>query len=365
MIKILFFIESLKGGGAEKVLKNLVNAMDTEKFDITVATLFKEDIDGELKDGIKYKYCYKKQTSFANVLMRAEAAAGVTYRLHLKGDYDVEVAYLECGATKIIADSTNKKAKKIAWVHCDLSKKAENYEAFVNDTKKYYEKYDKIVCVSEDVRNAFIKGYGDKFETLTLYNCYDDENILEKSKEPISENLDKDGKICVAVGRLVKQKGFDRLLKAHKRLTDSGIHHKLWILGEGEERENLEKYINENNLADTVTLFGFTSNPYKYINAADITVCSSEFEGFSTVVVESLILGTPVVTTDCAGMNEILGDNEYGIVTENSENGLFDGLKKMLTEDSVYLHYKEKAAERGEDFKRDKAVLKTQSFFEN
>lgn len=365
MIKILFFIESLKGGGAEKVLKNLVNAMDTKKFDITVATLYKESVDGELKNGIKYKYCYKTQSAVSNIMMRVEAAAGVTYRLHLKGDYDIEVAYLECGATKIIAGSVNKKAKKIAWVHCDLSKKAENYEAFVNDTKKYYEKYDKIVCVSEDVRNAFIKGYGDKFEPVTLYNCYDDSEILNKSKESLPEEIDKDGKICVAVGRLVKSKGFDKLLKAHKRLLEEGINHKLWILGEGEERENLEKYIKDNKLSDSVTLFGFANNPYKYIKNADITVCSSEYEGFSTVVVESLILGTPVVTTDCTGMREILGDSEFGLITENSEDGIFCGLKKMLTENAVYSQYKEKAAKRGEDFKIDKAVLKTQSFFEN
>lgn len=365
MIKILFFIESLKGGGAEKVLKNLVNAMDTKKFDITVATLYKESVDGELKNGIKYKYCYKTQSAVSNIMMRVEAAAGVAYRLHLKGDYDIEVAYLECGATKIIAGSVNKKAKKIAWVHCDLSKKAENYEAFVNDTKKYYEKYDKIVCVSEDVRNSFIKGYGDKFEPVTLYNCYDDSEILNKSKEPLPEEINKDGKICVAVGRLVKSKGFDKLLKAHKRLLGEGISYKLWILGEGEERGNLEKYIKENNLSDSVTLFGFTKNPYKYIKNADITVCSSEYEGFSTVVVESLILGTPVVTTDCTGMREMLGDSEFGLVTENSEDGIFCGLKKMLTEDSVYSQYKEKAAKRGEAFKIDKAVLKTQSFFEN
>lgn len=365
MIKLLFFIETLVGGGAEKVLKTLVNSMDTEKFDITVATLFKENTDGELNNGIKYKYCYKEKTAFTNALMRFEAAAGLTYRLHLKGDYDIEVAYLECGATKIIAGSTNKKAKKIAWVHCDLSKKEHNFAEFVKNTKGYYEKYDKIVCVSEDVRNSFVKGYGGTFDTLTLYNCYDDEDILKKSKVSYTFRKQNDEKICLAVGRLTHQKGFDRLLKAHKKLLSEGIKHKLVILGEGEERENLEKCIADNGLTNSTELVGFSDNPYKYIKAADLIVCSSRYEGFSTVVVESLILGTPVVTTDCTGMREVLGDNEYGLITENSEDGIYRGMKKMLTDSSLYLKYKEKSALRGNDFKSGTAVFKTEEFFDS
>lgn len=365
MIKILFFIESLTGGGAEKVLKSLVNALDFGKFEITVATLFKEDVKDELKSGIKYKYCYKSRSPLTNALMRLEAAAGLTYSLHLKGDYDIEVAYLECGATKIMAGSTNKKAAKVAWVHCDLSKKADDFEAFVKSTKKYYEKYDRVVCVSEDVKASFTSAYGEAVPVVTLYNCYNDSEIIEKSKEPVKLSGASDLPLLVAVGRLTSQKGFDRLLKAHKRLISEGVFHKLLILGEGEDKKELEDYVNNNDLCDTVSLLGFKENPYPYIKAATAFVCSSRYEGFSTTVAESLILGTPVVTTDCTGMREILGDSEYGLITENSEDGIFEGIKKMLTEKDVYLKYKEKSALRGEEFKEKNAVLKTESFFES
>lgn len=365
MIKILFFIESLSGGGAEKVLKSLVNAMNTERFEITVATLFKERVKGVLKDGINYKYCYENRNALTNALMRVEAAAGLTYKLHLKGDYDIEVAYLECGSTKIISGSNNKKAKKLAWVHCDLSKKTEDFSAFVRATEKYYRKYDGIVCVSDDVKSTFTKAYGNVPHAVVLYNCYDDDEILKKSKEPIVLES-KDGvPLCVAVGRLTRQKGFDRLLKAHKRLLDGGVAHKLLILGEGEGKQALESFVEQNGLSCSVSLLGFAENPYPYMKKADLYICPSFFEGFSTTVVESLILGTPVVTTECAGMREILGNSEYGLITENSEDGVFEGMKKMLTDKALYLKYKEAAVLRGEYFKKEKAVLKTESFFES
>lgn len=100
MINILFFIESLSGGGAEKVLRNLVNAMDQTKFCITVQTLYPENVEKYLALGIRYKHCYPAKNRINKLRMRAEAAAGLTYPLHIRDDYDIEVAYLESGSTK-------------------------------------------------------------------------------------------------------------------------------------------------------------------------------------------------------------------------------------------------------------------------
>lgn len=85
----------------------------------------------------------------------------------------------------------------------------------------------------------------------------------------------------------------------------------------------------ENNLTDTFTFLGYRDNPYKYVKKADLYVCSSRREGFSTAVTEALIVGTPVVSTNCSGAYELLGkNNEYGIVTENNEDALYEGIKK-------------------------------------
>lgn len=120
--------------------------------------------------------------------MRVEAAAGLTYPLHIKGDYDIEVAYLECGSTKIMASSTNAKALKLAWVHSDLQNWA-NPDDFAAATKKYYARYDFAVCVSEIVRKSFEKLYGDTVPAVTVYNTIDDGEILRKSAETLSPDV--------------------------------------------------------------------------------------------------------------------------------------------------------------------------------
>lgn len=361
MTNILFFIESLSGGGAEKVLRNLVNAMDQTKFCITVQTLYPENVEKYLALGIRYKHCYPAKNRINKLRMRAEAAAGLTYPLHIKDDYDIEVAYLECGSTKIMASSTNQKALKLAWVHCDLTKKADNPAAFAKKTAKYYRKYDRVVCVSKDVRRSFQEMYGPAAETAIVYNCYDDAEILHKAEKQVPE---EEVRTIIAVGRLTAQKGFDRLLRVHKRLIDAGIRYQLKILGEGEDRKALETFVEQNGLTDTVALCGFQENPYPMLKNAAFYVCSSRYEGFSTTVIESLILGTPVVTTDCTGMQEILGDSEYGLITANDDEAFYEGVKRMLTEPGLLEHYAEQAKIRGRDFKQEKLAKDSEAFFE-
>lgn len=363
MINILFFIESLSGGGAEKVLRNLVNAMDQTKFCITVQTLYPEDAEKYLVPGIRYKHCYPAKNRINELRMRAEAAAGLTYPLHIKGDYDIEVAYLECGSTKIMASSTNAKALKLAWVHSDLQNWA-NPDDFAAATKKYYAHYDFAVCVSENVRKSFEKLYGDTVPAVTVYNTIDDGEILRKSAEALPPDVSKRKLTIATVGRLSAPKHFLRTLTAHKRLLEDGLDHDLWIIGEGEERPRLEAYICKNHMELSAKLLGFRENPYNLMHAADLLVCSSIFEGFSTFVTEGLILEKPIVTTDVSGMQELLGDSEYGLITANDDEAFYSGVKRLLTEPGLLEHYAERAKIRGRDFEREKLAKDTEAFFE-
>ena len=105
----------------------------------------------------------------------------------------------------------------------------------------------------------------------------------------------------------------------------------LTIVGGGSLKEELQAYINDNELREYATLIGFDVNPYKYVAKSDLFVCSSYSEGFSSVVAESLFLGVPVVTTDCAGMRELLGsNNEFGVIVSNDEEGLYKGISNMV-----------------------------------
>lgn len=363
MIKILFFIETLKAGGAEKVMLDLVNNMDQTKFDITVQTVWPCDADKYLVPGIRYKTMYSAQNE-ANILRyRAEAETGLAYRLHVKDSYNIECAYLEMGPTKVMSASTNKKAKKLAWVHCDLSKKIGNINAFVAKAGKQYRKFDEILCVSENVLESFQRLFGAEVPTRVLHNVVEDDVIRERSSAPLPNGLMRRRLTAASLGRLTHQKGYDVLLKVHERLVREGFDYDLWIAGEGEDRPMLEQYIADHDLADSVKLLGFQENPYPILEAADLLVCSSRYEGLSTFVTEGLILGKPIVTTDCTGMRELLGDSEHGLITEMTEDALFEGMKTMLQNETLRSDYQEKAAARGLDFSTDRLVRDTEAYF--
>ena len=160
----------------------------------------------------------------------------------------------------------------------------------------------------------------------------------------------------VCVGRLSEVKGYDRLLNIAVRLKSEGFRFRIDIVGDGLLRKELQSYINSNELDDCVTLCGNKDNPYPYIKHADWLVCASYAEGFSSVITEALIIGTPVISTDCSGTDELLGNSEYGIRCENSENGLYEAMKSVLTDDSLYIKYKKKAAEGGRRFNKEQLL---------
>ena len=350
MITILFFIDSLTGGGAEKVLRNLVNHMDQSRFSITVQTVWPCDASKYLVPGIRYKSMYASANILNQLRYRAEAEAGLAYRLHIKDDYDIECAYLEMGTTKVMAASTNKKAKKLAWVHCDLKKKTGDTEAFVKKTADWYRKFDKVICVSEDARKSFVDLFGNAPGSVVLYNTIDDEAIRALAEQPCPTQKRKT--TVLAIGRLMEEKGFDRLLDAHERLIREGYDYDLWILGEGPDREALESQIEANGLQDSVRLLGFQKNPYPYLKLCDLYVCSSRYEGMSTTAIEALILGKPIVTTDCSGMNELLGDSEFGLIMPNTVEGILQGLRTILSDTELCRTYAANALRRGEQLRK-------------
>lgn len=368
MIKVLFLIPSLSGGGAEKVLRNLVNNMDLSKFEITVQTINEEDANKHLKKEIRYKTINSCKSKWGQKLFqywfRFCAEFKLAYPLYIKDDYDIEVAYLECGATKILSSSTNKKALKLAWVHCDLSRK-EGMSSSVSKVRKQYEAYDEVVCVSEDVRTGFHKLYGDGINTKVIYNIIDEEEILKKSVEVLECNEKAEGIQLLAIGRLCEQKNFSYLIETCGKLRDAGYQFQLNILGEGPERNHLKKLIKLLGLESFVRLRGFTQNPYAWMKQSDVVVCSSKYEGISTVVQEAFILGKPIVTTPCTGMKELLGESQYGIIAENSELGLYDSLCHIIENQNVLKHYGEMALKRHETFSKGKILGETEEYFQN
>lgn len=368
MIKILFFIPGLSEGGAEKVLCNLVNNMDQSKFDITVQTFDVYDSKQYLAEGIHYKAVNRCKSKIGKKIFsywfRLCAELKLAYHFFIKDDYDIEIAYLETMATKIIAQSNNVKAKKLAWVHCDLSRK-EGMEKSKEKVRMQYKKYNKIICVSEDVRKGFYKLYGNDFDVVVLHNVIDEEEIFNKAEESLTDLKKNADEIqLLAVGRLTQQKNFTYLVRTCGMLRDHGYKFHLNILGEGPEKNNLQAQINELDLGYKISLRGFISNPYPWMKMSDIVVCSSKYEGISTVIQEALILGKPIVTTPCTGMRELLGNSEYGLIANDSEEGLYIAIKQLLDESDMMNEYKIQAKKRGRAFFKENIRKKTEALFE-
>lgn len=249
--------------------------------------------------------------------------------LFLKGQYDLEIAYLEGRTTQQVA-AKKTAAPKIAFVHCDLSVNnliAPLYKS-TEDCLCAYRVFSQVCFVSEASKQGFEKVVGVLENSRVIHNVIDFKGIQEKSNMPTTLRYKTSGWKLVSVGRLAEEKGFDRLLRIVSEL-EKEHPLELWIIGEGKERNKLEALIRERSI-QSVTLLGYQENPYPLLKQADLFVCSSLFEGYSTAVTEAVALGVPVLTTRCAGMDEILEQGKYGLITENSEIALKNALKLFL-----------------------------------
>lgn len=367
MIRILFLIPTLSGGGAEKVLRTMVNHMDLSRFDITVQTVEACDPERYLKNGIHYKAINRCKTAIGRKLFRGFyrlcAECGLAYPLFIKDDYDIEVAYLETEATKLIAQSTNRNAAKLAWVHCDLSCK-EGIVQKREKIEKQYRHFDRVVCVSGDVEKGFEELFGKGFPTQVLHNVIDEEEIFAKA-EAFPVSWERPGVTqLLAVGRLSREKNYPALFSCCARLKQAGYPFHLTVLGDGLEAERLKAEICTMDLCEEISLQGFSENPYPWMREADVVVCTSLYEGLSTVIQEAMILGRAIVTTPVGGMRELLGDSEYGLITTDWEDGLSSDLARMIRDPELRKHYAEKAKRHMEQHGKTYAIEELSAFFE-
>ena len=364
--KILFLIHDLGRGGAEKVLVNLVNNMDRSKFDISVTALFGGGVNEQfLAPHIRYRAVFSK-TIPGNSKMMKLFSPQLLHRLFIKERYDIEVSYLEGPSARIISGCGDPDTKLVSWIHVEqhtMGKLAVSFRS-AQEAVKCYRRFHQTVCVSDYVRNDFCKILNFDEPCSVLYNTVESEKILSLSSEE-APGLVEDGMLrLVAVGTLKSSKGYERLLSIMKNLKLEGYSFHLYILGIGDLQKKLEDYIATNGLQDNVALLGYQTNPYCFVSKCDLFVCSSFAEGFSTAATEALILGVPVCTVEVSGMKEMLGENnEYGIVTENSEEGLYRGLKSLLDDPKLLNHYKEMALERGKKFNTQETVDAVQEMF--
>ena len=368
MKKVLFLINNLGEGGAEKVLVNLVKELDKSRFVITVMTLFDIGVNkGSLPDDVRYLSHFKSMPRGNSHLMKLFSPKTL-HRHFIKDRYDIEIAFLEGPCARIISGCSDPKTKLIAWTHCTWHSEREFAQSYrsLAEARDCCSKFDQNIFVSHSVQEAFEK-YCQVDHKEVIYNIIDSDKIWELAKEPVEDVTFREDEFnIISVGKVIPVKGYDRLARIHKRLRDKGHKVHTYILGIGSQRPEIEQYCAENHIQDSFTFLGYQMNPYKYLSKADLFVCSSLSEGLSTAVTEALITGIPVVTTDVSGMKELLGENNaYGIIVDNKEEDLEEAITQFIFSEEMRLRYARLASERGKEFSKETVIRQIEGLLSN
>ena len=340
MKKIVFGITSLNLGGAERVLVDLCNKM-IESYDVTIFTLygqgeFEKQLDKKVKVISVYDTTYNNLSKITKMKISLQLInplfRNMLYKKYIKGKYDVEIAFLEGPLTWIFSGESS--ARKIAWVHNDIEDvfgKGSKANRKQKMNKEAYSKFDELVFVSQDNLNKFQRYFKDnKISKRVIYNYLDCSLVKEKANKGNAKEINKKDMInFVQVSRLVDQKAVGRLIDVHKKLIDNNQLHRMYIVGDGPLREELDNKIKEYGIEDTFILLGKKENPYPYIKAADYFMLTSYYEGYPMVLLEAKALNKYIIITDSAARETIL-DYENKIIVKNNEDGIYKGIKAIL-----------------------------------
>ncbi|MCI8441529.1 MAG: glycosyltransferase [Provencibacterium sp.] len=225
-------------------------------------------------------------------------------------EYDLAVAAIEGGSAYYVADYV-KARRKIAFIHIDY-KNAGYTKGMDQDC---FSAFDAIFAVSEETRSSFLGIYPEHAEKTRVFdNILNREKILRRAQETDAFRDDFEGIRLLTVGRLVWQKAYDVAAEVMKLLQQRGCAVRWYILGEGEERGNLEKQIKGLGLEKDFLLLGHADNPYPYYLQTDIYVHMTRFEGKSIAVQEAMILGCAVIVSDCNGNREQVENGQTGLL---------------------------------------------------
>ena len=363
MKKILFVIDSLHCAGAEKSLTTLLSLLDYSKYDVDLQLFgyggaLEELVPKEVNILKPMEYIKFSSLSTKNAVIKSlknmnfkMLSSRLKFSLAIRKnnysnaqkarvywqkvsnviennnkEYDIAISYAQGVPTFYVAEKVCAK-KKLAWVN--VSYKLEDEDRVFQE--QFYDKYNKIVAVSDSAKNIFLETfpkYTDKLEII--YDINDADFIKKMSDQGQSYNDNYTGLRILTIGRLANQKGYDMALEACKILKEKGIEFKWYSLGIGPLKEEIEKYINENNLENNFKLLGVKSNPYPFIKDCDIYVQTSRFEGFGIAIAEARMLNKPVVTTRFDAVYNQMKDRKNGLVVDMNSQGIVNGILELI-----------------------------------
>ena len=340
--KICFIVPSLGGGGAERVAFHLLNNLSLDNFDLSVVIIYKKKGDylKDLRKEVKRIFLEKDKIRYSipslyNVLKEEKSDIVINLSFELMMLMGVFIVPFFKNTYFINRQINILSMQKFNFLKKILLKVA-------------YKNFDKIITQSRDMTEDLLKNIDiSKEKIVEINNPADIDRIEKLSNENIEIEFDKNSKNILCVGRLALQKGFDLIIQSMSFLTDKNI--KLYILGDGEERENLLNLIEKFNLKERVFLLGRKSNPYVYMKNADLFILSSRYEGFPNVLIEASTCGLYSICNNCpGGVNEIILEdingnivdfNNKDLVAKIIEKNLILNKDKKKIKDSIKKRY--------------------------
>lgn len=313
-----------------------------------ILSKFLAKINGRIKDLSEYGI-YQMQLMWKY---------SVPFLSKLEKKYDVAISYL--WPHYFIAEKVQAK-RKIAWIHTDYS----TIETDIAMDLKMWNKFDYIMAVSEECKNAFLKKYPSlKDKVKVMENITSPDFIREMARGNIEENIKNDNSFkLVSVARLSHAKGIDNAVRALKMLHNRGLTNIKWyVVGYGGDEQMIRALIKENNLEESFILLGKKINPYPYINMGDIYVQPSRYEGKAVTVGEAQILGKPVVITNYTTAKSQVRDNIDGYICELSVEGIADGVEKLYKDKNLRIKLSENC--KNTDYSNSSELEKLYNIFD-
>ena len=343
-IKVLFRLRSLEMGGVQRVMLDLLKNLPKDKFEFTLMlNLYQGELIKEIPSGIKIIVVEKgkEQMSSNSVIQKIQLIwrrlklevfdkyPSILYSLKVRENYDIEIAssYAEFD---MVLNSPNKNSRKIAWFHTDVTYD-KNQKRVIERIEKM-KKFNHVIFCAAHIRNVIEKNYNVTYTNSSIvYNAVHSEEIIKKASEMNIEYENLVQPIFCSVGRLHSRKGYDTLINVHKKLLNEGFFHSIVILGDGEEKYNLDQQIIEKGVESTFKLLGTKVNPYPYMKKADFFVLPTRSEAYPLVINEALVLEKVIVSTNVGGIPEMIDDGFDGILVNDDEIEIFDAMKKVMS----------------------------------
>lgn len=353
---ILFIQQNLKGGGAEKVLIDVLNNFDYNLYDVTLLLIENSGIYINQVNKHVNVVCLMNETimRFYGALKRRKLFTLIDFFLSKKIEYiigrkrfDSTVSFMEGAGVRCHNYILKKAQRNVTWVHIDLEQNNWALSDFrsLEEQRAIYKKMDEVVFVSDGAKEAFNRLFKEA-RSKVIYNLIDLKQVINKANE---EDVEYHKFTFCNIGRLAEQKRQDRILEIAKIFKNKSISAEFWIVGEGGLEKQYKTAVLENKLEDYVIFKGFQMNPYKYLKSADVFLLTSDSEGYPLVVCEALCLGKPIVSTDITGSHELLSDGS-GMLTAKDPNVIAEILLTLYDNPEILNEMSNKAREKSRMF---------------